>query len=230
MCNSQCLSLFVFLTDFNPMKYPNAPTLKDPKVFSGFYDAWKDLEAAGLGDEIVRAFEQSEYKDVFLTGHSMGAAVAAIAAMDLRLSPTYKDLPIGRVDVVTFGSPRWCNKEMAQLFAKIIDSNWRIVNRYDTVVTVPIKGQGYYHVGTEIWYRWQRWWWNEDPISYKICDGSGEDPNCFGTNYWPDKIDPRVGHHHTTYFSLSRDKLCGKERRRLLRDENESNRLLDMHH
>merc|ERR1712019_65098 len=126
-------------------------------------------------------------------------------------APNYKDLPISRVDVVTFGSPRWCNKEMADLFNEIIDSNWRIVNRYDTVVTVPIKKMGYYHVGTEIWYRWQRWWWNEDPISYKICDGSGEDKECFGTDYWPDKIDPRIMHHHTTYFALSRDKLCGTE-------------------
>merc|ERR1712048_1008698 len=105
-------------------------------------------------------------------------------------------------------------------------SNWRIVNRYDTVVTVPIKKMGYYHVGTEIWYRWQRWWWNEDPISYKICDGSGEDKECFGTDYWPDKIDPRIMHHHTTYFALSRDKLCGTEedKRRL-----SGKRLLDLH-
>merc|ERR1711997_175133 len=216
--------------DWIPTHYPNAPSLSDPKVFPGFYDAWKELEAEGLGQAIKDAFAQKpEYTDIFLTGHSMGAAIIGIAAMDLKLAPNYKDLPISRVDVVTFGSPRWCNKEMADLFNEIIDSNWRIVNRYDTVVTVPIKKMGYYHVGTEIWYRWQRWWWNEDPISYKICNGSGEDHSCYGTDYWADKIDPRIGHHHTTYFALSRDKLCATEdRRRTRRRLINGKRLLDL--
>merc|ERR1711933_225305 len=39
----------------------------------------------------------------------------------------------------------------------------------------------------------------------------------------------RIGHHHTTYFSLSRDKLCATEDKRRRRRLMNGKRLLDLH-
>ena len=175
------------------------------------------MEAGGLGDAIKNAFaDRPEYEEILVTGHSLGGALASIAALELRQSSVYYNLSIAKVNVVTFGSPRWCNQALAAFYNNVIDTNWRIVNRYDIAVTVPLKEMGYVHVGTQIWYRWQRWWWNEDPLSYKICDGSGEDPNCFGTELWLDRL--AMPHHHTNYFELDRKRMCIESRRRLISD------------
>jgi len=116
--------------DAAEVKYPNAPGVSNPQIHPGFYNAWLELEEAGLGDAIKKAFEERpEYDEVLVTGHSLGGAIAAIAALELRQSSVYDELEIAKVEVVTFGSPRWCNAALAAKFNEVIDTNWRIVNR-----------------------------------------------------------------------------------------------------
>merc|ERR1712228_348 len=55
-----------------------------------------------------------------------------------------------------------------------------------------------YHVATEVWYNYQRWWWDIQELEYQICDGTGEDPACFGTDFWPDRI--AIIDHHLQYL------------------------------
>merc|ERR1712178_25123 len=53
--------------------------------------------------------------------------------------------------------------------------------------------------------------WNEKALAYKICDGSGEDPDCFGTDYWPSRVDHTLFDDHTSYFAINQDGLCGED-------------------
>ena len=82
----------------------------------------------------------------------MGGAIAQIAALDLKLNTdTYSGkYSIGTVNVITFGSPRWASQDLADVYDQKVDSNWRIVNEYDIVPTVPTMDMGtngFYHSG-----------------------------------------------------------------------------------
>jgi len=177
------------------------------------YEAFQDLEDAGLYDAIVDIFERYPGSDVLCTGHSLGGALTSITALELKQSPKYSGLDIGSVDVITFGMPRVFSPSLTALFTDVTRTRWRIVNRYDIVPTVPTKAMGYSHFGTEVWYHWQRLQKDRDPVAYKLCNGSGEDRACFGTDFWPDR--PPMIPHHVEYFGLDRKSMCKASRRRL---------------
>lgn len=196
-----------------PEPYPNAPGITDAEIHPGFYEAFGELENAGLYDAIVDLFTQYPGSDVLCTGHSLGGALTSITALELKQSPKYSGLDIGNVDVITFGMPRVFSPSLTALFNEQIRTSWRIVNRYDIVATVPIKAMGYSHFGTEVWYHWQRLQSDRDPVAFKLCNGSGEDRACFGTDFWPDR--PAMIPHHVEYFGLDRKSMCKASRRRL---------------
>ena len=70
---------------------------------------------------------------VFVTGHSLGGALATLATADLAdsgLSPG--------VGMYNFASPRVGDRSFADRFNGRVTSRWRIVNTEDIVTTVPI--------------------------------------------------------------------------------------------
>ena len=73
---------------------------------------------------------------VFYTGHSLGAALATLAAA--RRAPQA---------VYTFGSPRVGNQAFAVSLERV--PIYRVVDDEDVVTTVPPKVLGFRHVGTE---------------------------------------------------------------------------------
>ena len=80
---------------------------------------------------------------VFVTGHSLGAALATLA---VAASETEG---IEIAGLYTFGSPRVGNKVFAKRFtAKHGRRAFRVVNNNDTVTRVPPRSAGYKHVGT----------------------------------------------------------------------------------
>lgn len=105
---------------------------------------------------------------VALVGGSTGGtgALTTIAGIDLTDSFNLQD-----VTVISYGAPRVGNLAFSQLFAKRVGTSWRVVHWDDIVPTVPLKGMGFHHVGTEILY-------NLENTSYQVCNGSGEDPKC----------------------------------------------------
>lgn len=189
-----------------PTRYQHDVDAADAKVHPGFYDAYKLLQAAGLYDAIMDLVEMYPGSDVLSTGHSLGGALCVIAALELKVAPVYEGLDIRNVGVVSFGMPRVFSPSLAEVFNNVIYSHWRIVNRYDIVTTIPPKTLGYYHVGTEIWYNHQRFWKDMRPLSFIVCNGPAEDPNCFGTTPWPSRL-PVVS-HHTNYFELDSGSMC----------------------
>merc|ERR1719330_692187 len=87
-----------------------------------------------------------------ITGHSLGAALTQVAGLEMLCNSVYTALDIGSVNTITFGSPRWCDEDIATYYDDHIDSNWRIVNERDIVPMVPFMWLGYYHTGTEVRY------------------------------------------------------------------------------
>jgi hypothetical protein len=107
------------------------------EVHDGFWTAL-DSVYKGLAAEIVR---QGGFKGkkVFLTGHSLGGALATLCALRLQ-----KDRH-GSATVYSFGSPRVGNDKFQAAF-RLRHQRW--VNQNDLVTQLPPELAGYRPVGT----------------------------------------------------------------------------------
>ncbi len=110
------------------------------KVHEGFSTAlscvWRDVWGYIREDRNGRA--------LWITGHSLGAALAALAVAKLRLE---KDEPVN--GLYTFGHPRTGDKDFARNFnADFSLQAFRYVNNNDIVARVPFRAMNYSHVGT----------------------------------------------------------------------------------
>lgn len=145
----------------------------DCKVHKGFYDSWVSLRGQTFSDLTALGCDQ---KPIRVTGHSLGAAMAAIASFDLAQNYTLKH-------VYTYGQPRVANQDWVDAFGKRLANvpYFRVTNYMDAVPHLPPKGFidrsdnmeafGYRHPGPEVFY-------NATKLgSYSVC-ASGEDASC----------------------------------------------------
>jgi len=91
------------------------------------------------------------HKEVFFTGHSLGGALATLAAYDLRTSPFPDNgpfLPRGRVAVATFGAPKAGNAAWTAAYDAAVPHHWRVAVAGDIVCGLP-HGLGLCHVGQQ---------------------------------------------------------------------------------
>ena len=131
-------------------------------VHEGFNTAldyvWDDIEGLDLNGKLL-----------FLTGHSLGAALATLAASRLGFGTLY-----------TFGSPRVGDEDFVERF-NFEHICYRFVNNNDVVTRVPMLG--YEHVGSlryftstgKMWAEPHDWWLTYDRLcgrfKRKIADG-----------------------------------------------------------
>jgi hypothetical protein len=108
---------------------------------------------------IARTSAANPTHRILLTGHSLGAAVATVAAAFL--SKRYPNLP--RLSVYTFGSPRVGDFGFSHnTFGKSVEDAWRVVHGGDVIAhEPPCCGFGGgclkistcpYHTKNEVWY------------------------------------------------------------------------------
>ncbi|PSC72147.1 Phospholipase A(1) chloroplastic [Micractinium conductrix] len=116
-----------------------------PWVHSGFLSAFDSVRPAVLS--LVAALLAGEERGwrIFLTGHSLGGALATLGAWDCAHRKWDCQEPPELV-VYTFGAPRVGNRPWAEHYNELVPSTWRIVNERDSVATVP-RLMGYAHVG-----------------------------------------------------------------------------------
>lgn len=110
-------------------------------IHKGFLKAWIDISAEvcceidNLVDDIVR--------NVWITGHSLGGALAIISALSLQT-------PLA--GIYTFGAPRVGDKKFAKQFdERFKDRTYRLVNNCDIVTRTPPRIGGYKHCGQLIY-------------------------------------------------------------------------------
>lgn len=115
---------------------PFLPTASTHRGFTRIYQSMR-VDALSLGDELARIGRDKA--PVIVTGHSLGAALATLAAAD-----------VGGVDLVTWAGPRVGDDRFAEMAASRLASNTRIVNTPDLVPNVPLRlfpAFPYMHVG-----------------------------------------------------------------------------------
>ena len=175
-------------------------------VHTGFYASWNSSALApNLTVAAAALVDRFPGRPLYVVGHSMGAALATVAAVDLRArleearrkeEKDKKDKNFRPLDVrlVTFGSPRVGNAAFASFVRQATRLSLRLTHNRDIVPSVPPTWVGFHHVATEAWQVDV-----EDKASAAarrskskskssndgdvigvvgLCDASGEDPRC----------------------------------------------------
>ena len=122
------------------MQVVNAPKCKHrlwrPRVHRGFMATWTrngiNEQVIGFVQQLLAERSASACKNVLTTGHSLGGAVASLAAFDI--AKRCRGIPHGRVGCYTFGCPRVGNHAFAKAYAEAVPNTWHVINQQDAVV------------------------------------------------------------------------------------------------
>jgi hypothetical protein len=136
-------------------------------VHSGFYNAEQTIISKAISAVKSLQTLHPTYK-VLVTGHSLGAALATLTAIDM------KNAGISNIFSYHYGSPRIGNQAFMQYIKNVLPDAHRVVHDCDTVPHVPYEAMGFWHICTEFF---------EDKAgSIKQCGLTCEDSTC-GNQY-----------------------------------------------
>src|SRR6266496_1461246 len=106
------------------------------KVHAGFRVAYESV-----AKDIEESVLQLKEMPLYITGHSLGAALATVATQTLEHNPHIREVIAA---CYTFGSPRVGNSHYDIEFKSPI---YRVVNTTDIVTVIPLLAMGYIHIG-----------------------------------------------------------------------------------
>jgi len=104
----------------------------------GFTEVYMSLRvgaqhgAPRLRDALAEMNFPRPLKSLTLCGHSLGASLATLLALDLVANTQFKDL-----SVYTFASPRTGDIRFAEVFNRFVPKTYRIANLLDRITDVP---------------------------------------------------------------------------------------------
>eukprot|EP01029_Cantina_marsupialis_P026179 TRINITY_DN696_c0_g2_i2.p1 TRINITY_DN696_c0_g2~~TRINITY_DN696_c0_g2_i2.p1 ORF type:complete len:282 (+),score=69.35 TRINITY_DN696_c0_g2_i2:139-984(+) len=154
-------------------------------VEHGFYSCYSEIRDS-LWASIAARVKKYGFRDIELTGHSLGGSTASLAAFEL--SQVYNVR-----NVYTMGAPRTGNRKYSEELHRRVPVFYRLVHYRDLVPRVPGTFLGYHHEPREVFY-------NEEFTSYKLCNGSGEDGHC-SDKYSMIEEFKTIYQLHTHYFN-----------------------------
>lgn len=106
------------------------------RIHSGFRIAYDSVE-----QEIEASVLKLQDLPLYITGHSLGAALATVATQRLEHNPRIQEIIAA---CYTFGSPRVGDQHYDIAFKSPI---YRVVNTTDVVTVIPLLAMGYVHIG-----------------------------------------------------------------------------------
>lgn len=146
--------LMLLPVSFNPERV-GGEFKEEAMVHGGFLSAYDSvrnrlmsLVKASIGISNENTDNERPWQ-VYVTGHSLGGALATLFALELSTSQLSRHGNIA-VTMYNFGSPRVGNKMFADKYNKILKDSWRVVNHRDIIPTVP-RLMGYCHVARPIY-------------------------------------------------------------------------------
>ncbi|KAK6049295.1 triacylglycerol lipase [Cooperia oncophora] len=105
---------------------------------------------AGMGEDFKNLSATYPDYEIWVTGHSLGAAMASLASSYII---THNGVPSSRVKLVTYGQPRVGDLDYARVHNSEVTYSFRVVHWRDLVPHVPPLGfLGYYHHQSEAFY------------------------------------------------------------------------------
>ena len=169
---------------------------KQLSVEKGFYNLFSSLDDMiyNILDNMIIKYNTNV---LFITGHSLGGALASLMAFDVEYSKKNYQVK----SVITFGSPRVGNSYFSRLFNQFQMNSYRITHYYDMVPHVPEEFMNYMHVAQEIYL-------SENNDRYTVCnDANGEDDTC-SNKCAPLHCTSISDHMNYLNISMGQDGLC----------------------
>lgn len=170
------LSIRSWLDDLNFPKTTDHPACSDCKVHEGFLESWNEVKAQVIS--LIKTLLSAHPKaKVHITGHSLGAAIATLALVDL--IDTFGSSKIATV--YNFGSPRVGNTNFSEFTDSLDVQLYRTTHGHDPVPHLPPEDfiVHFRHAPREVFWSSSAKW---DASAGKMCDGTGEDPTCADAN------------------------------------------------
>lgn len=153
--------------------------------WSSLDDVWKPLF------EEYQALRQEKRRPLFLTGHSLGGAMAAVAAAKL----IHEDRPF--TSAYTFGQPRTMTLATARIFNVEAKSKFfRFQNNNDIVTRIPARLMGYSHVGSYLYISEEKKLYNDPGFWLRFLDSIDGVVSDFGNK----KLDAIADHNMDNYL------------------------------
>uniref|UniRef100_A0AC34R0X9 Fungal lipase-like domain-containing protein n=1 Tax=Panagrolaimus sp. JU765 TaxID=591449 RepID=A0AC34R0X9_9BILA len=169
---------------------PPSPFIGGGGVNKYFLDGFNKLWNAGMKNDFISLKNGNPGYELWVTGHSLGAAMASIAAATIsKLGYFTSD----KIKLVTYGEPRVGNADYAAAVDKLVPYAFRVVHDHDLVPHLPLKGVlGYTHHKSEVWYQ------NNMTVgaSYVVCE-ENEGAKCSDSE---NKLNPD---DHDYYFNTA---------------------------
>uniref|UniRef100_A0A914YSX6 Fungal lipase-like domain-containing protein n=1 Tax=Panagrolaimus superbus TaxID=310955 RepID=A0A914YSX6_9BILA len=120
------------------------------KINAYFSSAFTKIWNHGMRDAFFASKNKYANYTLWITGHSLGAAMAAIAGGTIVKLGYF---PANETIVYTFGEPRVGNKDFAAALDSLLPTIYRVIHAHDMVPHIPLEGVlGYYHHKREVWY------------------------------------------------------------------------------
>uniref|UniRef100_A0AC35FXZ5 Fungal lipase-like domain-containing protein n=1 Tax=Panagrolaimus sp. PS1159 TaxID=55785 RepID=A0AC35FXZ5_9BILA len=126
------------------------PFIVGGKVNSYFYNAFLKLWNAGIRDDFLKLKNANPTFELWVTGHSLGAAMASLCAAEIVKSGYFS---ANKTKLITFGQPRTGNKDYAEAHDLLMNYSYRVVHANDIVPHLPTDGfENYRHHKSEVWF------------------------------------------------------------------------------
>lgn len=122
------------------------------KVHHGFLKLYKSIRKSLL-KTLQETMKNSEIKELFITGHSLGSGLSTVAVPDIVHQTFISENTELSIKHINLASPRVGDPDFTSALNQCRASNYRVVNTCDLVPTVPpsILGSALYqHVGTAV--------------------------------------------------------------------------------
>ena len=131
---------------------------RDPstnKTYGFVHRGFMDIVRQKIGDSLLETVQQLDPTiPCYITGHSLGSAIATLAAFEIALNlPQIRE----QIQLYTYAGPRVGNSDFAVAHTALIPNSYRIVNQGDIVPLIPpvtIKNQ---NVNAEYAHLGQKW-------------------------------------------------------------------------
>ena len=130
----------------------DAEFFKEPYTFvenagnteEGFTKIYSTIHNS-IVDNINELSNSGSFTTLFVTGHSLGAALAILSVPEVIKNTSFTQ-PI----MYNFAGPRVGDSTFKNLYDSLIDTSWRVVNTNDLVPHLPPEFLNYIHVNTEM--------------------------------------------------------------------------------
>lgn len=114
-------------------------------IHAGFWEQWTSIRHMIMPNVDKAIAENPEYRFI-VTGHSLGGALATIAAADFRHS---SDWFLMNTELFSYGSPRIGDFLAVRFLSEQSKKSYRVTASDDPIARLPLTSLGYMHTSPE---------------------------------------------------------------------------------